>query len=465
MIRRITAFLLAAVMMLSLFACQKNDSENKDNAGEPDPTPVLKTENFTVSVSMMTYFFNSSFRSFVTQNEDSLDALGLDPAKPLKDQVYENEYTWFDYFCFYLADTIPQQIAMAEMAKKNGYELTEADEKYIEGELEKLNNAAKESGNAIAYFIRTNFGECVNEATVRKCLELARYSRHYSEELVASYKFSDEEADKYFDEHAKELLSFNYIRYQIDDCDVKTVTDDFASCVTEEDFVARIKEYAEDAVYDADEEYMAEVMESCYVYGAAYNDSSEFAKWAFADERQAYDIYISTVDDETVLVAMSLPGSEELYKDSPVLWKDVTPVHNIKSMVFSAEEYGNEKNAKTAAENVLKRINEGESFDKLMESYESGSTSNMVRGTAPDEIDEWVFDDARKEGEIGIITVKNGVTYLVQMKADGIAAWKHFTLDLMRNEAFANDIAKLLKSTDIEENNDALGGITPVTIG
>ena len=159
-----------------------------------------------------------------------------------------------------------------------------------------------------------------------------------------------------------------------------------------------------------------------------------------------------------------LPGSNELYGDSEVLWKDTTPLHNINSIIFSADEYGNEKDAKKKAEEVFQRIQGGESFADLMKECEGGPSSNLVRGNIPSELEAWIFDDARYTGEVGIVTVKNSSTYVIEMREDGIPAWKNFTLDALRTETFNADVAKLVKNTPMEEKSEGFAQITPITM-
>ncbi len=465
MYKRITALLLALVVLLSLFSCQKNDKdddgETPDNS-EVNPLPVMATENYEITVSMMTYYFNAYYRSFVNNNKSNLSALGLDPSKPLSSQRYSEEYTWQDYFLFSLSDNLKQQLLIAEDAKKNGFELSDKDHAEIEAEIKKLDDLAMESNNATSYIIQSNYGECVNEATIRKCLQLSKTSMLYTGQMTAGYSFNDIEVDEYFKAHTNDILSFSYIRYQVDTDDQDAVVSDFSKCNTEEDFVAMIKKYASEKVYDADEEYIEKLLDECYVYGASYNESSDFAKWAFDSKRKANDIYINKVEGGNVLVAMALPASEEAY--SEVLWRDITPLHNIKSILFSEDDYENAADAAEKANEVLDEINGGASFDEKMKEYSGGSTSNMVRGNAPDAIEDWVFDEKRTEGELGIITINGTGSYLIQMQADGAMAWKYFVLDALTEETFEAHLKKLEDTVEMKLNNDALKEITPITI-
>ncbi len=464
MLKKITALLLAATMLLCFCSCKKEKGEdiNKADNTEINPLPVMATENYEVTVSMMTYFFNASYRSFLSNNQSNLTAIGLDPTKSLSEQQYSEDYTWQDYFVLYVSDNLKQYMLLAEDAKANGFELSEENKADIEEEIRKLDDLAAESETTTTYIIQSNYGECVNEATIRKCLELSRLSMLYTSSLTAEYSFSDEEINEYYSENSKELLSFNYIRYQIETEDREAVTADFSKCSTEEDFVDMIKKYASQSVYDADNEYMETLLDNCYVYGAAYSENSDFANWAFDSERKAYDVYINDSENGKILVAMALPASEEAV--SEVLWRDITPLHNIKSILFSEDEYSNAADAKRKAEDVLAEINAGASFDEKLSEYEGGSTDNMIRGNAPDEIEEWVFDESRKESEIGIVTVDGTGTYLIQMQKDGAIAWQYYALDGLTENRFAEHLEELRESIELQLNNDAVSQITPITL-
>ena len=168
MFRRFTAMLLTAVMLFSLCSCkQKDDGVKTPNSDEINPLPVMATENYEITVSMMSYYFNAYYRSYVNNNKDSLSAMGLDTSKPLSEQKYSEEYTWQDFFLFALSDNLKQQLLLAEDAKKNGFELSEDDKKSIDEEIKKLDDLAAQSNNATSYIIQSNYGECVNEATIR----------------------------------------------------------------------------------------------------------------------------------------------------------------------------------------------------------------------------------------------------------------------------------------------------------
>ncbi len=464
MFKKITALLLAAIMLFSLFSCKKEDTDGYKEADndEINPLPVMATENYEVTVSMMTYFLNSYYRSYVSNNQLYLGQLGLDPSKSLFEQKYSEEYTWLDYFLFYISDTLKQQLVLAEAAKEEGFELSEADIKNIDNQISYIDEKAAASENTTAYLIQTNYGECVNEETIRKCLRLTTLAKNYSNHLVNSYSFTDTEFEDFFKENTKDILSFSYIRYQATtDDEAKTIAD-FTSCKTEDEFVAMIKKYAMETVYDADDEYIAELMNECYVYGAGYSKDSDFADWAYAEGRKAYEVYTEKTSEGKILVAMSLPSSDEAYTE--VLWRDITPVHNIESIYFAESIYKTEEAARSKAEEVFNTLDADSDFSPLIKEYDGGTTSNMIKGGSSDAIEEWVFDESRQVGDMGLVTVEDTGTYIIRLKEDGVPAWKYFTLQNLTDKTFNDFVESCFDKYELRLNNDAISEITPITL-
>ncbi len=462
MFKRIIALLMAAMMVFALFSCKKDDDNIKtpDNE-EINPMPIMATENYEITVSMMTYFLNSYYRTFVSNNQLYLGQLGLDPSVALSEQKYSEEYSWLDYFLFYLSDTLKQQIVLAEAAKAEGYELSEQDIAGIEEQISYIDEKAVADGNTTAYLIQSTYGQCVNERTIRKCLELTTLAMKYSNHLVSSYSFTETEFEQHFQENPKDILSFSYIRYQIASENEEQTIADFTSCTTEDEFVSMIKKYAAEIVYDANDEYMEDLMKECYVYGAAYSEDSAFADWAFAEGRKAYDVYTEKTSDGKLLVAMALPASDEAYTE--VLWRDITPVHNIESIYFAESVYSTDEAARIKAEEVFATLDENSDFSALIEEYDGGTTSNLIKGASADAIDEWVFDESRQVGDIGMVSIEDTGTYIIRLKEDGIPAWQQFTLESLSDKKFQEFLKNCLENTEMQLNNDAIAEITPIT--
>lgn len=466
MFKKITALFLCFILVFSLFSCdadKKEDENAEEELKELNGSPVLQTENFVVSVSMMSYYLNSLYHNFVDNNKDSLDSMGLDPSVSLDLQKYSEGYTWLDYFLYETADTVKERILLAEGAKADGFELSEEQKKQLENELSNLKFSAVGNGKKMEELIRETYGSNVNEATIRKCFELGCYADYYSNKLLSSYSYSEEDLENYFNDHKNDILSFSYMRYRVSGDNVETAKADFEACKTEEDFIAAVKKYESLGKYGVLEEDLNEAVADCYVLGAAYSETSEFAKWAYSEGRKANEIYTSILENGTLFAAFALPAAELAYNE--VLYRDMTPMHNVKSMLFTIDQYGNATKAKTQADTVLDQINNGElTFDKAMEEYNGGFTNNLTPSSVTKQLSDWIFDESKKEGDIGTITIKDVGTYVIQLQADGMASWQYFTVSMLRDESYKNDIGELSQTHVLATFNEALRQITPVTI-
>ena len=149
MLKKILALILCLVTVFSFISCDSADTDKDNNKEdiiqEMNGNPVLKTDNFTITVSMMSYYINSIYHKFVDNNADSLEEMGLDTTIALEYQKYSEEYTWLDFFLFEAADTTKERILLAEAAKSEGYELTKEDKESIDTELNNIRISAVNS--------------------------------------------------------------------------------------------------------------------------------------------------------------------------------------------------------------------------------------------------------------------------------------------------------------------------------
>ena len=467
MLKKILALILCLVTVFSFISCDSADTDKDDNKEdiiqEMNGNPVLKTDNFTITVSMMSYYINSIYHKFVDNNADSLEEMGLDTTIALEYQKYSEEYTWLDFFLFEAADTTKERILLAEAAKSEGYELTKEDKEAIDTELNNIRISAVNSGKKVDELIASVYGANVNQDTVRKCLELEKFATYYSDKLLASYSYTNDDIEAFFKDHKNDILSFSYIRYRIGKEYAEAAKTDFDACTSAEEFNAVIKKYESMLTYGITEEELNEKVEASYVIGAAYSETSDFAKWAYSDGRKANEVYTTILENGNLFAAIALPAADEAYNE--VLYRDTIPVHNVKSILFKSEQYGNPTKAKNEADKVLESVNNGEmTFDEALEEYKGGITSNITPASLTEKLSDWIFDESRAEGDIGTVVIKDLGTYLIQLQADGMMSWKFFAVSMMRDESYKNSIKELYETKTLATFNDALRQISTVTI-
>ena len=174
-------------------------------------TTAMSTENYKVSVSMMTYFFNSGYQNFAGQYGDYLSSFGLDTSKSLKEQTsMDGSSTWYDYFLDSAKSQAEQLLVLCEGAKANGVTLEDEDYDEINEALNNYKTSAANYGYNANTYVKLIFGTSVNLKDMKKCLELSQLASKYATYVSESYEYTAEDYKTYFDENAD---SYTYVDY------------------------------------------------------------------------------------------------------------------------------------------------------------------------------------------------------------------------------------------------------------
>lgn len=460
-------------MLLSFASCTKQGGGNIDanpqggegsafasrysDMTELDITAVLWSENFSVSVSMFTYYFNSVYHNYVDAG-----TYGIDEKVSLKAQTYSGNTTWFDQLAHETSNNIQIKLFLAEEALAAG--MTLPDEVYadIDKEIQVISNNAKAQNTTTEANIKIYYGDVVNEATIRKCLELnALADKFNTEKLQPKYNFKSEDYDKQFEKSPKDYLAMSYMTYIIPaETGSDEVTEQFKACKSADEMEALIRSrMATDYPKIKAEEYDERIKE-LYVHRQYGAQNSEFADWAYEDARKPYDVYTKTTNGITY-VAMMLPALEEAYTE--VLYRDRTIVHNVYAIAFLEMDYDKDaKKAHEIAQSVYDQAKGGSDIVTLCNMYGGGSMSNIMLGDAPEAVEKWIFDDARKKDELGIIKVDGVGTYVIKMRQDGGETWQYLCALDMTDEIYQADLQALNDKYNIGKNNAAVESVTEI---
>lgn len=424
---------------------------------ESNTLPVLSSENFKVSVSMFSYYFNCIYHNHVDSGETNID-----PKTSLKEQTYSGTYSWFDYIIYETSDNVKIKLYLAEEAIDAGMTLSDEDYKKIDEEITKIDNNAKALGISTALNIKNYYSSSVDETSIRKCLELTALAEKYNKEVLdPKYIFTDEDYEEYFKKSPNDYLAMNYIQYLIPaDKGNAEAEKQFAACKTAEEFTALIESRLATDYPDMKAEDYDKNIATLFTYNQYYSKDSTFAEWAYDAERKPYDVYVKTNDNGITYLAMMLPASNDTH--SEVLYRDITPVHNVYAIAFLEDDYGDAEKAKAQAEAVAENARGGSDMASLCTMYGGGSMSNITRGDAPTAVEEWIFDENRVADEVGTVTVEGVGTYVIKMRADGDLAWKYFCAVDMTNEIYNNDLTAFQAKHPIGVDNDAVAYVTEI---
>ena len=202
--KKFLALLLAAALALSLFACGKqNDDGDKDGDDTSAVQPgdiALKTENFSITMAEASYIFFQNYNDFRYNNSESFDVYNIDSNKSLKEQVYHDDITWFDYFKDATVSYLEYILVFCEAARAEGMELTEDDYKTIDETVASWTDYADNYGYSEDELFSLYLGEDINAEVLHSYIEKETLAFKYYDKIIEAYNFTDEELSSFVEE-------------------------------------------------------------------------------------------------------------------------------------------------------------------------------------------------------------------------------------------------------------------------
>ena len=165
---------------------------------------VAQFGNHTLTCAGFSYFYWASYTSFL--NYHGADAKNyLDLYTPLDQQMYSEDLTWEEYFINDALMAYKQYCTLNDLAAAEGFELSEDAQRTLENLPEELLKTAQAMGfETVEEYLQANYG---GGATVENYSDYLKHHfvvQEYTAKLQESFDFSDEEIEKYYDEHAEQ---------------------------------------------------------------------------------------------------------------------------------------------------------------------------------------------------------------------------------------------------------------------
>lgn len=283
-------------------------------------TTIAESENYTVTGTMLSYFFYQNYSSFLNQYGSVASYLGLNTNLSLKDQTSmygeEEGTTWFEYFMEPAVEQVKTMLVYCEEANKRGIVLDDEDYALIDEALEALREQAAEYGYTENGFISTMYGVGVKKSDVRAALELSQLATkcqtQVTEDITAA--ISDEQMTVYYNENAGQFMSAGVLSHTFsategDDAaayetakkDAKADADKLAAVKTAEDFKKFVLEYEAENSYDS-----------------IYDEQSEDIDPALLPDEAALETRRQEIIKAAVANALEDKGAEETKSEDKV---------------------------------------------------------------------------------------------------------------------------------------------------
>ncbi len=212
--KKTTISVICMVLVLALFAGVIIYNKVVDSGYYYRNTISASSENYEINNAMMSYYFNSSYQNM----SSSMQQMGVDLQKNLKDQTYTSNKTWFDFIMeSYTVPQVKQILTLCEAAKAAGFELDEHDREHIDEAVKTIESTiesySKQYGGTEEYYLRNMYGHGVSMDDVRKAIELNQIAAAYAEKLQDSYEFTEEEWAKHLEDNKANFQVIDYVTY------------------------------------------------------------------------------------------------------------------------------------------------------------------------------------------------------------------------------------------------------------
>ncbi len=439
-------------------------------------TTALTVGDHKLSVVDMDYYYYDAMNYYANQEQymaQQYSSMGIeytttfDISVDPREQIYDQTSgeTFHDYFKEQAKETATQVCALYDAANAAGYTLSEDAQSQMDSALESLDNTVKQYsfGSRDAYLKRV-YGRNMTYAIYLENLKMNTLaSDYYTASTAQTEDYSDEELQAYYDANPGKLDSYDYDYVYFDGSAADTDADGNAIEVTDEARAAALSDAKDKAdaflaavqSADADVTFSAVATQQGLtavprtgiigVTATALVGSDAYSDWLTDSARQNGDTEVFEVEGAGYYVVQF---HSRYFSDDPTI--DVRHIlasyEADPSVEHETDENGQiiytdaEKEAARAkAQSWLDEYTAGEqtadAFGALAEEYsgdgrnEDGSLStagglytNVARGDMVKPFEDWIFDDARSEGDTGLVQTDYG-WHVMYFQAAHRPAW------------------------------------------
>ncbi|MDE6708049.1 MAG: peptidylprolyl isomerase [Oscillospiraceae bacterium] len=427
--------------------------QNENNASLPDnPDAAMYSENLEISPALMECFY----RDYLSQFESAFSYYGIDSETSLKDQMLPEEagesISWFDYIMRQTKSTVKQLLIFNEAANADGFVLSEENKKTLD--------------TTFADIDMSIYGDTISEDDVYTMLEMELIASCYFDMIKNNMNITDDDLNAYYQEHKTEFDTCGLAGFSIS-YDTGTETDDANADNTDDEQQSLTKEEAQElaeslknaktpeefesivhdilVTYDGyTEDEVTDLLPTIYKDDFSYTSGFEVSDWAFSEDTNVNDTYLSDDEDYGYISVYMLTSQPTL---------DETETVNVRHILFATSEHteelpddADETAQETANENAMKTcwqlaedaLAEWESGNKTEDSFaelanqysedpgsntNGGLYENVYAGQMVTAFNDWCFDSSRKAGDTGLVETNYGV-HVMYFSGNGDPVWK-----------------------------------------
>ncbi|MDE6926710.1 MAG: SurA N-terminal domain-containing protein [Acetatifactor sp.] len=377
------------------------------------------------------YNYNISLNDYLNQYGAYMSMFGMDLSGDLSTQMFSDELTFQDFFTQMAIENISNNKALLAEAEAAGFTYdTTAD--YADFE-QRLKDTASEVGMTVKDFVRDNYGTFATMSRISGFVKESLYLSAYYDSVMDSRMPSDEEAQSYYDENKNDFDSVDYR--------LLTVKAQLSEAPTEEETAAAMAEAKKEA--DAAVKTVAaegDLNENVTSSNVPYL----LEDWLFDSSRKAGD---TTVIENTSGNSYYVVAFEDRYLDD-------TPTVNIRAVVTA------DGNAQAILEEWQGGAATEESFVDICDKYNDPSVISTVGGLMEnvqpsmmmEDIETWIADSSRKEGDTtAISSEEDGYSYVLYYIGESDPWWLVSAKNILLDTAMEAYMEEITANVSVED--------------
>lgn len=479
---------------------QKNDNSGTDSNLGNDV--AVKSEHYSLSFDEFQYFYNYNYTSFIGTYGSAI----IDSSKDLSEQYYneEEKTTWKDYFITSTKEYFTQIMVFAEAAQQAGLKLTEEDTKTLDDSFEQIKSMAEDEGKTVDEYFKQLYGDGITQKDVRAMQEMSTLGLKYRNQLYESYKNTEEEYEKEFNDNKTSYQVADYYLYTFAFASSESSESSETSTAVDEKTKNELKEYANALSNSKDEkefkDYLTkylkdnpelvhvetsgeesltedklnssinDTVEACAHLKSSYDDSTDTNKWIFDASRKAGDTKVNETEKgfEVVLVTKPIYRDESLTRSVRHILIDSSSV--VSAGLAEDKSSVTDNQVKDYATKVYNEWTEKDTteakFAELANKYSTdpgsntngGLYTNVVEGQMVPTFNDWLFDKNRKQGDSGIVKTDYGY-HIMYYVGTGLKSWQIRMESKLKEQKLTEDYDALKAKVKIDFNDEVINKV------
>ncbi len=342
--------------------------------------------------------------------------LGIDVQKPLSEQIYKEDtgMTWEQYFLEDALYAWHRYQALANEAKRVGYQLPEEYQKNFANLYSSMEESAKENGyETVDAMLQSDLGSTVTFDDYYYYMDVFYTGNLYFSELTSKLEFTDEELDAFYEENKESLEGYGITK---DDSQLVDFRNIFVKTEATKD--ENGKTVYTDESWNTCLQKTQEIMKT--LQEGELNDETfaALAKTKSEDKNSASNgglyQYVAKNDLASVnvrhILIMPKGGQED----------------ESGKVTYSEEEW---ETCRASAQALLDQYLAGEkteaAFGALANEHSEDQNGNVTNGGLYADVmvgemvkpfEQWIFDGSRKPGDTGLVKTQFGyhVMYFIE---------------------------------------------------